>query len=258
MTMTEATDTRKQAPRRSGLDPGTATRLAATEYDRYLDQLRSLDPADWARPTDCAAWDVRQMACHNLGMAVMAGSLWETLRQNVKAELRRSRRGGPSIDQLTGLQVEERAQLSPAEIIDRYADAGPRAARKRARRPSLLRNATMTEVVGGVAEKWTLGYLLDTILTRDTWMHRVDTARVTGRDLYLTAEHDGVLVADVVTEWAGRYQPACTLILAGPAGGRWTFGRHPQDTLELDAIEFCRILSRRATGTGPLDAEVPF
>ena len=38
------------------------------------------------------------------------------------------------------------------------------------------------------------------ILTRDTWMHRVDISRATGRDLVLTAEHDGRIVADVVDE----------------------------------------------------------
>ena len=39
-----ATDTRAPArPRRSLLDRNTAMRLAATEYGRYLDLLRSLD-----------------------------------------------------------------------------------------------------------------------------------------------------------------------------------------------------------------------
>ena len=48
-------------------------RLAATEYDRCAEMFRSLSPAQWALPTDCPAWDVRQMAAHMLGMAEMAG-----------------------------------------------------------------------------------------------------------------------------------------------------------------------------------------
>ncbi|MDX1382582.1 MAG: hypothetical protein R3190_03005, partial [Thermoanaerobaculia bacterium] len=44
--------------------------------------------------------------------------------------------------------------------------------------------------------------LFDTILTRDTWMHRTDLAEATGRPLELTADHDGRIVADVVAEWA--------------------------------------------------------
>jgi uncharacterized protein (TIGR03083 family) len=246
---------RRAAPRRSALDHETAMRLAEREYGRYLDVLRALDPEDWARPTDCPAWDVRAMAAHNLGMAEMAASLRETARQNVKA----ARRGGVFIDALTALQVEEHADLTPEQVIARYASVAPRAARGRRRRSALLRRAPLpgAQDVGGVPERWTYGYLVDTILTRDTWMHRVDTARATGRDLVLTPEHDGAIVADVVQEWAGRHGAPCTLTLTGRAGGGWTFGAGgPQ--LELDAVEFCRTVSRRAHGTGLLDVEVPF
>jgi uncharacterized protein (TIGR03083 family) len=257
MTPTEAP--RRPAARRSALDHETAMQLAEHEYGRYLDLLRTLGPADWGRPTDCPAWDVRAMAAHNLGMADMAASLRETARQNVKA----GRRGGVFIDALTGLQVEERADLTPEQVVARYAEAAARAARGRRRRPALLRRAVLpgTQDVGGVAERWTYGYLVDTILTRDTWMHRIDTARATCRELVLTPDHDGLIVADVVAEWAGRHGATCTLTLTGPAGGRWTYGsaRPGSDPdLELDAIEFCRTVSRRAQGRGLLDVEVPF
>ncbi|MFP5371880.1 MAG: maleylpyruvate isomerase N-terminal domain-containing protein, partial [Actinomycetes bacterium] len=49
-------------PRPPALDRDTAFRLAATEYERFLAVLRDLDPADWSRPTECPAWDVRAMA----------------------------------------------------------------------------------------------------------------------------------------------------------------------------------------------------
>ena len=77
-------------------------------------------------------------------------------------------------------------------------------------------------MVDGVEEQWTFGYLFETILTRDTWMHRIDTAEATGRPMVLTPEHDGVLVADLVAEWAGRHGAPFTLQLTGPAGGRWS------------------------------------
>ena len=41
------------------------------------------------------------------------------------------------------------------------------------------------------------------IITRDPWMHRLDLARATGQDLVLTADHDGVIVADVVADGRG-------------------------------------------------------
>jgi uncharacterized protein (TIGR03083 family) len=251
-----ATATRPTAPpRRSLLGRSAAMRLAATEYGRYADQLRSLDAADWERPTDCAAWDVRAMAGHCLGMAEFGASLPTFVRQNAVA----GRRGGVFIDALTGLQVEERAALSPAQLVARYAAVAPRAVRGRRRRSVLAGRLPLpgAETVNGTPERWTLGYLVETILTRDTWMHRVDTARATGRDLVLTPEHDGALVADVVAEWAGRHGGAHALTLTGPAGGRWTSGTGGP-RLELDAVEFCRLLSGRGHAAGLLGVEVPF
>jgi hypothetical protein len=61
------------------------------------------------------------------------------------------------------------------------------------------------QVFNGVAETWSIGYLTDVILTRDAWMHRLDLARATDRAPVLTADHDGVIVSDIVAEWARRH-----------------------------------------------------
>ena len=37
-----------------------------------------------------------------------------------------------------------------------------------------------SQEMNGVTEPWTLGYLIDVILTRDPWMHRMDIAAATG------------------------------------------------------------------------------
>ena len=50
------------------LTRGDAARLAAAEYERGLEQYRSLDVEDWRKPTDCPLWDVRAMAGHSVGM----------------------------------------------------------------------------------------------------------------------------------------------------------------------------------------------
>lgn len=101
------------------------------------------------------------------------------------------------------------------------------------------------------------GYLIDVILTRDPWMHRTDIAEATGAPLVLTAEHDGILVDDVVKEWAARHGQPCTLVLAGPAGGSWSFGTGGP-RLQTDAVQFCRGLSGRGPAEGLLAIEVPF
>ena len=93
-----------------------------------------------------------------------------------------------------------------------------------------------------VVEKWTLGYLIDIIYLRDAWMHRVDTARATGAELVLTAEHDGRIVADVVAEWARRHRQPFTLELTGDAAAAFTFGDEGEATV-IDAVEFCSLLS---------------
>lgn len=253
MTTTAAPPTR--GARRSAFDRVSAMRLAADEYGRYLDQLRSLSGPDWERPTDCPAWDVRAMATHNLGMAEMVASMREYARQNAGA----ARAGGNFLDALTAAQVRERSGLGPAQVVDRYAAVVPRAARGRRRRSVALGWAPMpvAQPVNGVGERWAFGFLFDIILTRDTWMHRVDTARATRRPMVLTPGHDGVLVADVVAEWAGRHGRPFSLTLTGAAGGTWTRGAGGP-AIELDAVEFCRTVSRRAPGEGLLATEVPF
>ncbi|GAC1338687.1 MAG: hypothetical protein NVSMB29_04860 [Candidatus Dormibacteria bacterium] len=255
-TATLASTTPATRPRVSTLTRASLEQLAATEYARFLDLLRPLAGPDWTLPTECPTWDVRAMATHVLGMAEMSASLRENIRQTLAAR----RRGGVFIDALTALQVQERRALTPAEIVDRFAAAGPRAARGRARTPGFVRRRRipMDQPVGTAVEPWTFGYLVETILTRDTWMHRIDVARAVHRPLTLTAEHDGVLVADVASEWAARHQQPCTLILTGPAGGTWTFGGPSGQRLELDAIEFCRALSGRGQAAGLLAVQVPF
>jgi len=240
------------------LDHAVATRLAATEYDRFVAALRELAPADWTAPTACPDWDVRAMAAHVLGMAEMAASLVEQARQARAAR----RRGGLFIDALTATQVDKHARREPAEIVARLAAAGPRAARGRGRWPAAVRRLPIpgdqpVDETGERHERWTIGYLLDVVATRDTWMHRMDLAAATGRPPTLTADHDGVLVADVVAEWAERHAQPYALTLTGPAGGSWSSGAAPEP-MTLDAVDFCRILSGRGSGDGLLAERVPF
>lgn len=245
--------------RRSALDRADAMRLAGTEYGRFLDQLRGLSGHDWTRRTVCPGWDVRAIAGHCLGMAEFASSIREGARQYLAALRAHGRHGGNPTDHLNALQIAEHRHLDVAELVDRYAAVAPLAVRSRRRRPAPLRARSMgtVELPGGVRERWVFGFMLDTVLTRDCWMHRMDIARATGRVPVLTADHDGVLVADAVAEWAGRHGEPCTLSLGGPAGGRWEFGTGGPD-LEFDAVEFCRITSGRGHGDGLMATPVAF
>jgi uncharacterized protein (TIGR03083 family) len=252
MTTTTRSDT---DPRKPALARPTAMRLAANEYQRVVDLFRGLRPEHWAKPTDCSAWDVRAMACHMLGMAEMAASIREQSRQVRKAE----KRGGVFIDALTALQVDERASMTPEQIVSRYTQIAPKAARGRRWAPGLIRRRAMPQrqLVAGQEETWTIGYLIDVILTRDPWMHRIDITQATGAPHVLTAEHDGTIVDDLVTEWAQRHGQPFTLHLTGPAGGSWTVG-HGGPQLELDVVGFARQISKRQPAEGLPATEVPF
>ena len=53
-------------------------------------------------------------------------------------------------------------------------------------------------------ERWTFGYLIDVILTRDTWMHRVDLARAAGLPLVLTAGGSSAPRVVKISGWVTR------------------------------------------------------
>jgi uncharacterized protein (TIGR03083 family) len=229
--------------------------LAETEFGRMVAQLRSLSPDDWEVPTVCQLWDVRAMATHVLGMAESQASFRQFAHDYRSATKRTS---GKMIDAMTATQVAERSSMTPDAIIDRLAAVAPKAVKARRRTPAPMRWAVrMKQDPPFDTEKWRFGYLVDTVFTRDTWMHRLDISRATGHAMVLTADHDGRLIADAVTDWARRHGQPFGLTLTGPAGGTWSVGQRGEH-LELDALDFCWIVGSRQQGTGLLATEVPF
>jgi uncharacterized protein (TIGR03083 family) len=239
----------------ASLGHSEAMALAETEFAAILAQLRSLSLEDWGRPTVCELWDVRAMATHVLAMAEAQAS-FRQFAHDFRAA--RKRTGGKMIDAMTATQVRERSSMTPEAIVDRLAAVAPQAVKARRRTPAPLRWAVrMRQDPPFGAERWRFGYLVDTVFTRDTWMHRLDISRATGQPMMLTADHDGRLIADVVAEWARRHGEPFTLTLSGPAGGRWRAG-DGGECLELDALDFCWVVGSRRPGTGLLATVVPF
>ena len=243
--------------RRPALPRDLALRLAATEYERFTRLLGDLTGTEWALPVpDCPGWDVRALAGHVLGSVRMATSLRSLLWQNARSTL-----VGGGVDSLTALQIREQAGLSADEVVRGLIAGWPDAVRGRRRLAGSIGRlpVPVRQVVGDARETWTFAFLLDVVLTRDTWMHRLDVCRALGREPDLTADSDGVLVDDVVREWAARHGRPYRLTLTGPAGGTWHSGAAGAvDDLELEAVEFCRLLSGRGAGEGLLAQQVPF
>jgi uncharacterized protein (TIGR03083 family) len=253
--MTTATPTR--SPRTPVIDRDTAKRLMTVEYERVVEQLRSLAPDEWSVETCNTGWDIRALAAHMTGMVAMAASVPEQMKQMRAAK----KRGGEFIDALTAVQVEKYAGWSPEQLIAEYARLAPKAVKGRMRTPGLMRNRAMPDEQPinppYEYEAWTFGYLLDVILTRDPWLHRIDIVRATGAQHVLTAEHDGVIVADVVAEWAARHGRPYRLRLNGPAGGEWSSGSGGPE-LDMSVADFCLAISGRAPAEGLLTTQVPF
>jgi uncharacterized protein (TIGR03083 family) len=248
---------------RPAIERPTAMRLAETEYQRVTDAVDVIQSEDWIRPTDCTEWDVRQLVAHIVGQTKLLSTPLELARQ-MRAAKARQQPGQAAIDAQTAFQVEERQHLRPEELRAELHFVGPRGARGRRRVPGFVRRRRLpgAEVINGVPEGWSIGYLTDVILTRDPWMHRLDLARATGREPVLTAEHDGVLVADIVAEWARRHGRPYRLQLTGTAGGSWSAGTDGEEIV-MDAADFCRVISGRpgpdgGQPRGLLTTQVPF
>lgn len=238
---------------------GEAHDLALTAYRRFADVLGEVREDQWTHPTDCEGWSVRDLAGHMVGAMRSAASFRELMRQQREIKRRVKADGGNQVDHMTQLQIDLTAALSPDELVAECRALAEPAAKGRARTPLPLRRFAKIPVQMGdqIDETWTIGYLVDVILTRDAWLHRVDLHRALGTEPELTRDHDGRIVADIVAEWARRHGQPFRLELSGPSGGAFTHGADGP-VLAIDTVEFCRILSGRSSGDGLLATEVPF
>ena len=214
--------------------------IATCEYGRVFALLRDLDENEWNSLTDCDPWTVRDVVAHLDGAAAATASIREQLRQqragqNVQA-------GRERMEAVNAVQIMERSSLSNRDLVENLKGNAQRGLKARASLPAVLRRLRMPFPAPlGWA---TLGYLQGAIYTRDPWMHRIDITRATGRDLELTAEHDGAIVADLVEAWTGG-RPV-DLNLTGPAGAHVGAG----SSSPVDAIDFARALAGRGSVAG--------
>jgi len=232
-----------------------ARTIAEEEFRRTARAVAALTDDDWSKPTDCTGWDVRHLMLHVLGSADAQASTREFMHQ--------FRRGLPLnkeidshhwVDGLNECQIRDRLHLSNAEVVAQLGEVGPRAVAGRWKTPFPIRHLPIPfgPPVGWVGLK----YLLDVGFTRDVWCHRIDLAAATGRPMELSADHDGRLVADIVGEWAEIHGEPFELVLEGPAGGKYTRAEGGE-RVEMDAIDFVRVLSGRRPGTGVLAHPLP-
>jgi uncharacterized protein (TIGR03083 family) len=230
-----------------------ASDTVQAELAAVLAVLRDLSSADWRRPTPCTGWTVHDVVAH------MVGQVEELARPDrLITRIRRARRLRPDavLDAHNDCQVQDRRHVSDARLVadlDRWSGKAIRAAR---RMPAPVRRRMPLSRFfpeGKLLPEDSFDYLVRVLMSRDPWMHRLDIAAATGRTPVLNG-HDALIVGQVVHDlalaWAG---PPVTLVLSGPAGGRWLLGprRPPIATVTGDAVEYLRLLSGRHTGYEP-------
>jgi uncharacterized protein (TIGR03083 family) len=144
-------------------------------------------------------------------------------------------------DAINALQLRDRANKSPAELIEELRRVGPVGCRNWAYGFGLLKLISIPHPVVG---KLSLRHLMWVIHSRDTWMHRLDLCRATGQPFEQTFEHDGRIAALVMRDTAEVLSrkfngPALIFDLTGIAGGTWKIGPgDPVATVRMDVLDF--------------------
>lgn len=235
-----ATDTRPHA-----LTRRRAADVAATELRAFHALVASLADDDWARPTDCAGWTVKDVLAHVCGQYEEFSRPTTLLRR-----LRTARRRYPdkiAVDGHNQVQLDELGGLPPAALVAHLARHGPVAIRRVRLMPGPLRRISIARFFpeSPLADP-SMGYFVDVIAPRDTWMHRLELSRATSR-VFDVDDHDyeivGQVVRDLDQDWR---RPPLRLELTGPAGGIWEIGRGaPVESVTADTMAMMLHLSGR-------------
>ncbi len=228
--------------------------LATTEYSRTLKLINGMSDSDWERPTPCSDWSVQLLVAHMLGASEANASLRENVWQLVRGAWRARKRTVNLADGVSSVQVDARKRLSPTELSERMNAVAERAIKGRRRFPRLLRPLRIPDPTGG----WvSAGFLMDVAYTRDQWMHRWDLATALEQPFEATEDHDARIVEDVVAHWATKHTSDFTLMLGGPAGGEFQRGSGGVQ-IDIDAVEFCKVLTGRSQREMPMSYPVVF
>jgi uncharacterized protein (TIGR03083 family) len=236
---------------------GEAQRIGLAANEALLADLRTLTPEQWDTPTVCAPWTITDMVRHLVGATKANASTREMLRQQIYGARHKSAFGGNPLDATNDLQVRDHRDLGAEQLVVELEARYPKSVRNRTGKSRIYNRVSIPIDAGGstatgMPRRLNLGELFRVVYTRDVWLHRIDIARALGREPELEPTIDGRIIEDVVKEWADRHGEPFDLRLTGAAGG--DFRRTgPGPVIELDAVDFCWILS----GRGQIEAAAP-
>jgi len=246
MTVVASSNAALEAVRVPYLTADEAYALLRTELERLLALVETLDSADWAKPTACTEWTVRDMLAHQAG-SYASGTTYREMIHQYRAK---PKVGQLREDAVNALQLAERADTSPAQLIAEIRRVGPIAIHKWAYQFRLFKLNSVPHPVPG---RLSMRDLMWVIHSRDTWMHRLDICRATGRTFEQTTGHDDRIAALVMRDAAKKLAQklgtrAVVFDLSGLAGGLWKIGTgQATASIQMDALDFNVYASGRYT-----------
>jgi uncharacterized protein (TIGR03083 family) len=152
--------------------------------DDVVTLLRSLDDADWGRPTDLPGWDVKAIACH---LAHLESELSGAREERV--DLAELEHVSVPTSRYTERGIVARSSVSPAAVVEELEDTTTRRYEQLLADPPTDGRARPSRTPGKIAWDW------QTLLSNrviDVWMHDQDIRRAVGRPGNMTgpaAEH---------------------------------------------------------------------
>lgn len=226
----------------AGLSHAEASAAARAELGELLSVLRTLSDDDWARPTDCELWSVKDIVAHLVGWAEHFLSVAESAHQLRAGFARRGEFGGDLIAAINQVQVDDRADLAPAELLAHLEDVYPRFLR---RRDALALAGIVVPFYMPLFGLTHARYMLGVIYTRDLLMHRLDVALATGRPRPIGPATVRV-IEDVLRDWTRRRAVDATVVLGAPLQATYVCGSGHRARIAAAPAELCRVLTGRA------------
>lgn len=218
--------------------------LLASEFQRFMQLLETLSDHDWTKPTACTAWTVKDILAHQAGGYASGTGYREMIRQYTK----RPKPGQLPEDAVNDQQVIERRDRPPDEIIAELRKVASKAMHNWVHGFKLAKMISIPHPVSGTLS---LRHLMWILHSRDTWMHRLDICRATGRQFEQSVEHDGRIAALVMLDVARKLEKKIqgkTLVfdLIGVAGGTWHAGSGVETArLRMNVLDFNIFVSGR-------------
>ncbi len=253
--------------------------MALVEIDRFTNLLETLSEEDWSKPTYCTLWNVHQMVSHQAG-AYAGNAKWGEFKRQW-APIPQPKPGQLAIDAINEIQVADRANATPAQLIAELREVGPKAVATRQSMPAFVRGLRFdmglfltawrpSQLIGAMRRPYgqtevyfdtnkhdfqglmRLDYITDLVYIRDTWMHRIDICLATGSKMHLTDAHDGRMLALVMRDLGHQLKQVLgkktvAYHIPGVGGGTFKIGpaSSPDATIQMDLLYFNVLASAR-------------